>query len=620
MCGIVGYVGSRMAASILLDGLAHLEYRGYDSAGIAVAGSGGSVIVRKAAGKLSALVESLKGELPDGSSGIGHTRWATHGGPTFENAHPHTDCAGNVVIVHNGIVENYLELKEELLNSGHAFESETDTEVMSHLIESHLAAGESFEEAVRLTACRVRGAQALVAMEAADPTRLVAFRMGNAGGITVGYGKGEMYLASDLPALLSYTNDVAFLSPGELVTVDRDGARYRSIGGGEDGDGGVFEKRPQRAPYDSVAIAKGGYRHFMLKEIMEQPEVISKPLGGRLSFNPSDVKLEGFPFTDAEVREINRVVLTGMGTSLHASQVGRFYMEALAGIPAETDNASELRYRAPIMDERTLVVSVGQSGETVDTLGAMEMAARLKARQITVCNVEGSQATRMAHGTVTIGVGPEICVASTKCLTGALVSLYLLACYLGKARGTLGGDKLEAALQELTSVPRLMGQALLQAPHIEEIAGRFFRYDNFLYLGRGINMPMAMEGALKLKEVSYIHAEGYAAGEMKHGPISLIDENVPVLAIALRDQLYDKMCSNIAEVKARGGTVIAMISEGDEELASKVDEVIEVPDVPYLLAPVVSAIPLQLFAYYVAVRRGCDVDQPRNLAKTVTVE
>ncbi|MCH7706550.1 MAG: glutamine--fructose-6-phosphate aminotransferase, partial [Chloroflexi bacterium] len=297
MCGIVGYVGSRMAASILLDGLAHLEYRGYDSAGIAVAGSGGSVIVRKAAGKLSALVESLKGELPDGSSGIGHTRWATHGGPTFENAHPHTDCAGNVVIVHNGIVENYLELKEELLNSGHAFESETDTEVMSHLIESHLAAGESFEEAVRLTACRVRGAQALVAMEAADPTRLVAFRMGNAGGITVGYGKGEMYLASDLPALLSYTNDVAFLSPGELVTVDRDGARYRSIGGGEDGDGGVFEKKPQRAPYDSVAIAKGGYRHFMLKEIMEQPEVISKPLGGRLSFNPSDVKLAGLPFT-----------------------------------------------------------------------------------------------------------------------------------------------------------------------------------------------------------------------------------------------------------------------------------------------------------------------------------
>ncbi len=618
MCGIVGYVGSRMAASILLDGLAHLEYRGYDSAGIAVAGSGGSVIVRKAAGKLSALVESLNGELPVGSSGIGHTRWATHGGPTFENAHPHTDCAGSVVIVHNGIVENYLELKEELLGSGHTFGSETDTEVMSHLIELHLAAGESFEEAVRLTAGRVKGAQALVAMEAADPTRLVAFRMGNAGGITVGYGEGEMYLASDLPALLSHTSNVAFLSPGELVTVDRDGAHYRSING--NGNGGVFEKRPERAPYDSVAIAKGGYRHFMLKEIMEQPEVISKPLGGRLSFNPSDVNLEGFPFTDAEAREINRVVLTGMGTSLHASQVGRFYMEGLAGLSAETDNASELRYREPIMDERTLVVSVGQSGETVDTLGAMETAARLNARQITVCNVEGSQATRMAHGTVTIGVGPEICVASTKCMTGAMVSLYLLACYLGRARGTLDDNSLGAALQELTSVPRLMGQALLQAPHIEEIAGRFFRYDNFLFLGRGINMPMAMEGALKLKEVSYIHAEGYAAGEMKHGPISLIDENVPVLAIALRDQLYDKMRANIEEVKARGGTVIAVISEGDEELASKVDEAIEIPDVPYLLAPMVSAIPLQLFAYYVAVRRGCDVDQPRNLAKTVTVE
>ena len=618
MCGIVGYVGSQRAASILLEGLAHLEYRGYDSAGIAVAGPGGSLTIRKAPGKLSALVESMNGDLLDGSSGIGHTRWATHGGPTLENAHPHADCAGSVVIVHNGIVENYLELKEELLDSGHTFASETDTEVMSHLIEQHLAAGHGFEEAVRLTACRVRGAQALVAMQAADPTKLVAFRLGNAGGITVGYGKGEMYLASDLPALLSHTNEVAYLAPGELVTVDRDGASYRSIEG--DGGGGVVEKIPQRALYDSVAIAKGGYRHFMLKEIMEQPEVISKPLGGRLSFDPGDVKLEEFPFTDSEVKEIDRVVLTGMGTSLHASQVGRFYMEGLAGITSEADNASELRYREPIMDKRTLLVSVGQSGETVDTLGAMEMAARLGARQITVCNVEGSQATRMAHGTVTIGVGPEICVASTKCMTGALVSLYLLACYLGKARGTLDGSGLEAALQELTSVPRLMGQALLQAPHIEEIAGRFFRYDNFLYLGRGINMPMAMEGALKLKEVSYIHAEGYAAGEMKHGPISLIDENVPVLAIALRDQLYDKMRANIEEVKARGGTVIAVVTEGDEELASRVDEVIEIPEVSYLLSPMVSAIPLQLFAYYVAVRRGCDVDQPRNLAKTVTVE
>ena len=614
MCGIVGYVGNQMAAPILLEGLARLEYRGYDSAGIAVADANGTVAVCKLPGKLNTLVESLKGVYPPGTSGIGHTRWATHGSPTVINAHPHLDCSKDVVIVHNGIVENYLELKEELRQSGHTFDSETDSEVIAHLIESLLAAGASFAEAVRETAQRIRGAQAVVAMHSKDPAHLLAFRLGNAGGITVGYGEEEMFLASDLPALLPHTARVAFLAPGELVAVGREGAHYQSL------QGRTIAKTPQRTPYDAVSIAKGGYRHFMLKEIMEQPEVIRRTLVGRVSFDPADVKLEGFPFTDVEVRDINRVVLTGMGTSLHACQIGRFFMEALAGLPAEADNASELRYRNPIMDSRTLLVSVGQSGETADTLGAMEEAARLQARQITICNVEGSQATRMAHGTVSIGVGPEIGVASTKCLTGSLVALYLLATYLGKVRGVIDDTRLRVLLQDLIAVPRLMGQVLEQGQHIEALAKEYSQYEHFLYLGRGINMPVAMEGALKLKEVSYIHAEGYAAGEMKHGPIALIDKRMPVVVIAPRDHLYDKMRGNIEEVKARGGTVIALGTQGDRELSAKTDAIIEVPETSHLLFPLVAVVPLQLLAYHIAVRRGCDVDQPRNLAKTVTVE
>ncbi|MFH1140207.1 MAG: glutamine--fructose-6-phosphate transaminase (isomerizing) [Chloroflexota bacterium] len=634
MCGIVGYVGHQMAAPILLDGLARLEYRGYDSAGIAVLDNDGHLAVCKTPGKLMALVESLNSQLPPGTSGIGHTRWATHGRPNTANAHPHLDCGRQVAVVHNGIVENYLELKAELQQNGHAFNSETDSEVIAHLIESFMATGAYFEDAVRKVAQLLRGAQAVVAMRSQEPGHLVAFRSGNAGGITVGYGEGEMFLASDLPALLPNTARVAFLAPGEIVSVRCEGARYHSFAGEE------IAKTPRRAPYDAVAIAKGGYRHFMLKEIMEQPEVIRRTLAGRISFNPPDVRLEGFPFTNAEIQDIHRVLLTGMGTSLHACQVGRLFMEALAGLPAEADNASELRYRNPIIDQHTLLVSVGQSGETADTLGAMETAAKSQARQITICNVEGSQATRMAHGTVSIGVGPEIGVASTKSLTGSLAALYLLAAflgkarreagkarnlgflaaYLGKARRVIDTPRLETLLQDLTAMPRLMGQALEQDKHIEEIARKYFRYEHFLYLARGINTPVAMEGALKLKEVSYIHAEGYAAGEMKHGPIALIDKNMPVVVIAPRDHLYDKMRGNIAEVKARGGTVIALITQGDRELASMVDDIIEIPESPYLLSPLISVVPLQLLAYHIAVLRGCDVDQPRNLAKTVTVE
>ena len=614
MCGIVGYAGNQQAAPILLDGLSRLEYRGYDSAGIAILDSNRSITVHKTAGKISSLMESLNGAYPEGSSGIGHTRWATHGSPTQVNAHPHIDCHNKVVVVHNGIVENYVELKRTLEDAGHRFRSETDSEVIAHLIESLMSAGNTFEDAIRETALQLRGAHAVAAMEVADPNRLVAFRLGNAGGITVGYGKGEMFLASDLPALLPHTSDIAFLASGEMAVVNPAGVRYQSL------EGQVIEKESHHAPYDAVAVAKGGFRHFMLKEITEQPEVIRRTLSGRVSFDPAEVSLENLSISETEIKDINRVVITGMGTSLHAGQVARFYMEALAGLPTETDNASELRYRGAIMDRHTLVVSVSQSGETADTLAAMEEAAKHDARQITICNVEASQASRLAHGMVNISVGPEICVASTKCLTGSMVALYLLAAYLGRTRGVIDDQRMDALVQELTSVPRLMGQALDRSADIESLAQEFFHYQNFLYLGRGINMPIAMEGALKLKEVSYIHAEGYPAGEMKHGPIALIDETMPVVVIALQDHLYDKMRGNIEEVKARGGTVIALATDGDTEMARVADRVIYVPKTPYLISPLVTVIPLQMLAYHIAVRRGCDVDQPRNLAKTVTVE
>ena len=610
----MGYIGSKEAAPILLQGLERLEYRGYDSAGIAVVNGEGLVAVHKAPGKLSALVKSLNGSLPLGMVGIGHTRWATHGSPNEVNAHPHGDCNRDVVIVHNGIVENYLSLKQQLQEDGHRFSSQTDTEVIAHLVESFMAEGAPFEEAVASSARAIQGAQAVVAMLASQPDRLVAFRLGNAGGITVGYGEGDMYLASDLPALLPYTSRVVYLGPGELAEIWPDRVHYRSL------DNGAVERLPQQAPYGTLALAKGGFKHFMLKEIMEQPQALLQTLSGRVSFDPPRVVLEGFPFSNSEIADLTRVVLTGMGTSLLAAQVGRHYIEKLAGLPAEADNASELRYRDPVIDKRTLVISVSQSGETVDTLAAIEEAARKSARQISVCNVDSSQATRIVDGTVNIGVGPEIGVATTKCFTGSIAALYLLAAYLGRARQVIDDEMLSKLLQDLSSIPRLMGQALEQEKRIEELAQKLHRYENFLYLGRGLNMPVALEGALKLKEVSYIHAEGYPAGEMKHGPIALIDENMPVVVIAPRDGLYDKMRGNVEEVKARGGRIIALVSEGDEDIAALADEVIEIPQTPELLTPIVSAVPLQMLAYHVAVRRGCDVDQPRNLAKTVTVE
>ncbi len=613
MCGITGYVGERDAAPILLDGLGRLEYRGYDSVGIAVMEENGGLTIHKRAGKINRLTSELSDQRPRGRQGIGHTRWATHGRPSDVNAHPHTDCAGNVVVIHNGIVENYQEIRQKLLAAGHQFESETDTEVIPHLIEQHMWAGLDLASALAAAIEEIAGAHAILAMSLAEPGTIVAARVGNAGGVVIGYGSGENYLASDLPALLPYTRRVVFLEHGHIARVTAGEITYSK-------NGRRVSLRPQEVPYDPVSAAKGSYKHFMQKEIAEQPEAILDTIRGRVLFSDSRVDLEDFSLTRAQIEGIRRVVLVGMGTSLHAAMVGRHYVERIARIPAETDNASELRYREPIIGPDTLIISVSQSGETVDTLGAMEEARRKGCPQVTVCNVVGGQTTRAAEGVVYTRCGLEIGVASTKTYTAAIAALYLIACYLGQERGTVGRNEMRELLAPLAHLPYQVGEVVAQNAEYERLAHDFFRFNNFLFLGRGIQYPVAMEGALKLKEVSYIHAEGYPAGEMKHGPIALIDEQMPVIALAPRDGMREKMMSNIEQVKAREGTVIAIGTEGDEELVEKADRVIYVPSAPHLLSPVLTSIPLQMFAYHVAVRRGCDVDQPRNLAKTVTVE
>ena len=614
MCGIIGYVGQRPAAPILLDGLSTLEYRGYDSAGIAVISPSGQPEVHRTSGKLSRLKESLDGSLPPGTIGIGHTRWATHGGPTDYNAHPHVDCGNDVMVVHNGIVENYVELRRELIENGHEFSSQTDAECIPHLIETFMRDEYSFEEAVRKTAGRIRGANAVVVISKRDPGKIVGFKVGNAGGIVVGYGEGEMLVASDLPALLPHTRRVAYLAGGETVTVTEAGAHYTSI------DGSPLPKTPTHVPYDALSAAKGEFKHFMLKEIHEQPETIIDTLRGRALFDTMSVDLDDFPFSGAEIKGFERVVLLGMGTSLHAAMVARTWMESLARIPAEADNSSEFRYRDPVIDDRTLVISVCQSGETADTLAAMEEAARKGARQHTLCNYPGTQTTRIAEGTTLIRAGLEIGVAASKTFLCSLTTLYLLSLHLGMKRGALSKERSDKLVGELAQLPNMLGSMLSDEASYEALAHRYSKHHDFLFLGRGLNYPMAMEGALKLKEISYIHAEGYPAGEMKHGPISLIDENMPVVALIPRDGLYEKMFNNINEVKARGGIVIAIATEGDDEIASKADDVIYIPAASAEITPMLMAIPLQLLAYHIAVRRGCDVDQPRNLAKSVTVE
>ncbi len=612
MCGIVGYVGERNALEILLEGLRRLEYRGYDSAGVAVL-QGSKLEVRRSAGKIKNLEMILRGEPLSGRLGVGHTRWATHGRPSEENAHPHTDCTGSVVVVHNGILENYLELKERLRQEGHTFKSETDTEVVAHLIEKYLPQAGSLETATMYALREVRGAYALGIVSASEPETLVAARSG-AGGLVVGLGEGEYFVASDIPAILTHTRNILILEDDEVAVCSPSGVRLLRL------DGSPVAREPVEILWDPIMAEKGGYRHFMLKEIYEQPRSVTDTFRGRVSAESGSVFLPDAGLTPEEVRGVSRVVLVACGTSYHAALVGRAMIERLAGIGSEVDIGSEFRYRDPVIGRETLVVALSQSGETVDTLAAVRAAKAKGSTVLAVTNVVGSALTREARGVVYTHAGPEIGVASTKTFTATITALYLLALFLARGRGALPTEEGRKRVQELLGIPRLIEAVLELEEPLAELAKHLFQKRDFLFIGRGINYPIALEGALKLKEISYIHAEGYPAGEMKHGPIALIDESVPVVALVPQDHTRERMLANIEEVKARDGLVIALGHRDDRELNAKVDHLIAVPPAPDLLTPILFAIPLQLLAYHIAIRRGCDVDQPRNLAKSVTVE
>ena len=625
MCGIVAYVGRDNAWPIIYEGLKRLEYRGYDSAGIAVVDDSGALHLRKTVGRVSGLDAEINGSAPRGSLGLGHTRWATHGPPSRANAHPHTDCNSRVVLVHNGIVENYLELKRRLTAAGHVFRSETDTEALSHLVEEGLSLGLSFEDAFRRMGRMVQGSSAITATLQGEDGPICALRLGYAGGIVVAHhkdeqGQGQGIVASDLPALLPVLErgpgapGVGFLEAGEMAVLNREGVRYCDL------SGNPIVKELRRVSRDDVVVDKGGYRHFMLKEIMDQPQAMAAALRERADFANGRVELPGFPLSPSEIKQLERVLLIGCGTSLHAAQVGRHYMERLAGIPAEAESASEFRYRDPIIGPRTLVVSIGQSGETADTVAAMHLAREKGATLVAICNAEESQAARIADGALYMRAGLEVGVASTKTFIASLTILHLLAVYLGGIRGRIDLAGEGRLVSELARGPQLIGELLAGADSYAELAMRVGHYGNFLFLGRGANAAIASEGALKLKEISYIHAEGYPAGEMKHGPIALIDPRMCTVALAPRDGLRDKTLSNIKEVKARGGLVVAVLTEGDDEGASEVDYPLFIPEAPELLQPILTTVPLQLLSYHIALLRGCDVDQPRNLAKSVTVE
>ena len=614
MCGIIGYIGPKDVVPVLIDGLRRLEYRGYDSAGVAVVRAG-AVDLRRSAGKLSNLEQVIGTDPISGDYGVGHTRWATHGRPTEENAHPHRDCTGKIVVVHNGIIENYLDLKRELQGQGHLFVTETDTEIVAHLVEREMK-DDGLENAVRRALLLMRGLFAVVLISADDPEKIVAVRNGPP--IVVGLGDGEFFVASDIPAILSHTRDVVFLGDEEMAVITRAGVSFTDF------FGRPVSKATQRVLWDPVMAEKAGYKHFMLKEIFEQPTATRETILGRVSQDTGRVFLEEMKITEAQLAAVERVTILACGTSWHAGLVGKFMIEQLARVPVEVDYGSEYRYRRPIVTPRTLAIVITQSGETADTLAALREAKRDGAASIAVCNVVGSMATRETDGTVYTHAGPEIGVASTKAFTSQLVALYLLGLRLAQARGALSAQQSRPHVDALLQLPLLLEQTLKVAPELEEMAARFHTRADFLYLGRGINYPIALEGALKLKEISYIHAEGYPAGEMKHGPIALIDEQMPVVAIAPHDDVFEKMIGNMQEVKARGGSVIALTTRGDDKLASILDPnrdcIVEVPRTPELLTPIVMVVPLQLLAYDIAVRRGCDVDQPRNLAKSVTVE
>jgi glucosamine--fructose-6-phosphate aminotransferase (isomerizing) len=610
MCGIVGYAGRRPGAAVVLEGLKRLEYRGYDSAGIAVIVAG-RLEVHKSAGKIAALEKELGSRLPEGTTAIAHTRWATHGAPTTTNAHPHTDCGGTLALVHNGIIENAGALRTALTQRGHRFRSETDTEVLAHLIEELHAPGTSLEDAVVSALAQVEGTYGIAVISTRQPDTVVAARNGSP--LLVAIGEGEHFVASDASAVLAHTRSVVYLDDGEIAVVRPDEYRILDLASVEK------EKAVTRVDWDLAKIERGGYPHFMLKEIMEQPESLRNALRGRLLEEEGAARLGGLNIADDELQKMNRLVITACGTSWHAGLIGEYMIEELARLPVEVEYASEFRYRNPIVDERTLVVGISQSGETADTLAALREAKRRGARTLGIVNVVGSTIAREVEGGIYLHAGPEIGVASTKAFTSQIAALALLTLKLGRLR-TLSILQGREVVRALLKLPEQMERVLARAPEVERLAAKMVKHTNALYLGRGYNFPVALEGALKLKEISYIHAEGYPAAEMKHGPIALIDESMPVVFIAPQDAVYQKVSSNVEEVKARGGQVIAVVTEGDGGVARLADERFEIPETLDLLTPVLSVLPLQLLAYYIAVRRGANVDQPRNLAKSVTVE
>jgi glucosamine--fructose-6-phosphate aminotransferase (isomerizing) len=623
MCGIVGYVGSKSVVPILLEGLERMEYRGYDSAGMAVGDGTGPLEVRRASGKLRNLEETIRNHPLEGHYGIGHVRWATHGRPSEENAHPHRDCRGEVAVVHNGIVENYLALKRRLIEEGHKLVTDVDTEVIAHLVEKHLGAGGggpqvSLEEAVRRAIGELKGVFALGVISTRDPNKIVAARSGPPA--VVGLGDHEFFLASDIPAILFHTRDVFFLADGDMAVLTPAGVRLMDF------EGRKIERPLQHVTWDPIQAQKSGYKYFMLKEIYEQPAAVRDTSLGRISLATGRV-LEDWEMQEEDFRRCQDVKIVACGTSWHAALVGKFLIEKLARIPVEVDYGSEFRYRDPLVGPQTLTVVVTQSGETADTLAAQRESKQKGSKTLAICNVVGSMATREAAGTLYTHAGPEIGVASTKTFTAQMTAMFILAMYLGQVRGKLTEEQSLTLVQQLAHLPAQLKATLAGDPKVEQLARLFFKCRNFLFLGRGIHYPIALEGALKLKELSYIHAEGYPAGEMKHGPNALIDVELPVVVIATREagnaaseQSYEKTISNIKEVKAREGTVIALVTEGDRDARESADHVIEVPAACELLSPILEIVPLQLLAYHIAVRRGCDVDQPRNLAKSVTVE
>ena len=613
MCGIVGYIGPRDATPIILNGLKRLEYRGYDSAGIALI-NGGQIEVRRDAGKLSQLIDLVSRSPLKGSPGIGHTRWATHGAPSARNAHPHVGNSGRIVVVHNGIVENYLELKDELTAEGITFKSDTDTETIVHLAENHQAAGLRFDEAARRTFKQMRGANVVVLMSADEPDKIITARIGNAGGVVIGLGEGENFIASDIPAILEHTRRVIFLESRQMAVITKDSVHVETL------DGTELIPEIHTIAWDAVSAEKGEYRHFMLKEIHEQARALTDTLAGRIDFQEGRVRLPELNLTEPMARRIQRIYITDCGTAAYAGMVGKTLIEKIARIPVEVMIGSEFRYADPIIDSNTVVLAISQSGETADTLAAMEEGRRKGAILWSIVNAVGSQAMRGSDGSISMQTGPEIGVASTKAFTAPLVDQYMLAILLADLRGVIDAKTRKALVADLRLVPDLAGRALDTDPEVEKIAHLLKDIRGCLYLGRGINMPIAYEGALKLKEISYIHAEGYPAGEMKHGPIALIDKEMPVICIAPQDPWHEKMISQIQQARARGGMVIAVATEGDELVKGMADHVLWIPEAPWMLSPVITVLPLQLLAYHIAAIRGLDVDQPRNLAKSVTVE